>query len=258
MGVIYMTILALKDRYDYLLQASKEVNTYSHQVLLEELIFQSFEALRPLRGDYVVAGDLKNAEGKVYEQIGVGEFIRQRSSGDTYGSNFKPGSDWSRRQFVDIIRSHGEMITPHVGASKREDFGRLVQISKDFKFYDELTVSLEVDPPLTVHRHSYGKYSTIPILELDDKKVEKLILRSSNSDRVIYNKVDEERFGYWPDVFDLSNEANVAVVEDLIDYLVKLYGMASELVDVTKRHNEPLAAEMGTLASVYNISRRLT
>jgi hypothetical protein len=56
----------------------------------------------------------------------------------------------------------------------------------------------------------------------------------------------------------VSYEANIPVVEDLIDYLVKIYKMAGELVDVTKRHNEPLTTEMDTLASAYKVSKCLT
>ena len=171
MGVIVQTILALKDRYDYVLQATEEINTGSLETDLERLVFKSFEALRPLRSEYKVVGDLKDSTGKVYEQIGVGEFIRQKSTYETYGSNFRPDSEWSRRRFVDLMRSHGHLITPHVRTSIQEDFGRLMQITKDLKFYDELTVSLEVDPPITVHRHTYNTYSN-HLLEMDDKKVE--------------------------------------------------------------------------------------
>jgi len=257
MGVIVQTILALKDRYDYVLQAVEEINTASLETDLEKLVFKSFEALRPLRSEYKVVGDLKDSTGKVYEQIGVGEFIRQKSTYETYGSNFRPDSEWSRRHFVDLMRSHGHLITPHVRASIQEDLGRLVQITKDLKFYDELTVSLEVDPPITVHKHTYNTYSN-PILEMDEKKVVKLFLKTSDSRRVVYNKVKDNESSYWPDCIDVGYEANIPVAEDLIDYLVKIYKMAGELVDVTKRHNEPLATEMDTLASAYKVSKCLT
>ena len=258
MGVIYVTILGLKDRYDYVLRTAKDINTVSLETDLEKLVFKSFEALRPLRSEYKVVGDLKDDTGKMYQQIGVGEFIRQKATYETYGSNFRPDSEWSRKQFLGIIREHGHLVTPHVRTSIQVYFGRLVQITRELKFYDELTVSLEVDPPLTVHRHTCNKYTAIPVLELDDKKVEKLFLRTSDSKRVIYNKVKENESGYWPDLMDVSSEANIPVVEDLIDHLVKIYKMAGELVDVTKRHNEPLTTEMDTLASVYKVSKCLT
>jgi len=257
MGVIVQTILALKGRYDYVLQAADEINTGSLETDLERLVFESFEALRPLRSEYVVVGDLKDDTGKVYEQIGVGEFIRQRSGGDTYGSNFRPDSEWSRRRFVELMREHGHLVTPHVRASIQEDFGRLMQITRDLKPYDEITVSLEVDPPITVHRHTCNKYSN-HLLEMDEKRVVKLFLRTSDSEKIVYNKVKDDESGYWPGVLDVSYEANIPVVEDLIDYLVKIYKMAGELVDETKRHNEPLMAEMDTLASAYKVSKCLT
>lgn len=257
MGVIVQTILGLKDRYDYVLQAAEEINTGSLETDLERLVFKSFEALRPLRSEYKVVGDLKDDTGKVYEQIGVGEFIRQKSWSDTYGSNFRPDSEWSRRHFVDLMRSHGHLVTPHVRTSIKEDFERLVQITKELRPYDELTVPLEVDPPITVHRHNYS-YSRPRHLELDDKKVVKLFLKTSDSRRVVYNKVKDNESGCWPDLIDVSSEANIPVVEDLIDYLVKIYKMAGELVDETKRHNEPLTTEMDTLTSAYKVSKCLT
>jgi len=258
MGVIFQTILALKDRYDYVLRTAKDINTVSLETDLEKLVFKSFEALRPLRNEYKVVGDLKDSAGKVYEQIGVGEFIRQKSTCETYGSNFRPDSEWSRRRFMNLMRSHGHLVTPHVRASIQEDFGRLMQITNNLKFYDELTVSLEVDPPITVHRHTCNKYTATPVLELDEKKVVKLFLKTSDSEKVVYNKVKENESGYWPSLLDVSYEANIPVVEDLIDYLVKIYKMAGELVDVTKRHNGPLTTEMDTLASAYKVSKCLT
>jgi len=257
MGVIVQTILALKDRYDYVLRTAEDINTVNLETDLERLVFKSFEALRPLRSEYMVVGDLKDSTGKVYEQIGVGEFIRQKSTYETYGSNFRPDSEWSRRRFVDLMRSHGHLVTPHVRTSIQDDFGRLVQITKDLKPYDELTLSLEVDPPVTVHRHTYNNYSN-HLLEMDEKKVVKLFLKTSDSRRVVYNKVKDNESGYWPDLIDVSSEANIPVAEDLIDYLVKIYKMASELVDETRRHNEPLTTEMDTLASAYKVSKCLT
>jgi len=88
--------------------------------------------------------------------------------------------------------------------------------------------------------------------------VVKLFLRTSDSEKIVYNKVKDDESGYWPGVLDVSYEANIPVVEDLIDYLVKIYKMAGELVDETKRHNEPLMAEMDTLASAYKVSKCLT
>jgi len=258
MGVIVQTILALKDRYDYVLRTAKDINTVSLETDLEKLVFKSFEALRPLRSEYMVVGDLKDSTGKVYEQIGVGEFIRQKLTYETYGSNFRPDSEWSRRRFLGLMRSHGHLVTPHVRTSIQEDFERLIQITKDLKPYDELTVSLEVNPPITVHRHTCNKYGAIPVLELDDKKVEKLFLKTSDSEKVVYNKVKENESGCWPDILDVSYEANIPVVEDLIDYLVNIYKMAGELVDVTKRHNEPLTTKMDMIAGVYRISKCLT
>jgi hypothetical protein len=114
MGVIFQMILALKDRYDYVLQATEEINTASLETDLERLVFKSFEALRPLRSEYMVVGDLKNSDGKVYEQIGVGEFIRQKATYETYGSNFRPDSEWSWKRFLDLMREHGHLVTPHV------------------------------------------------------------------------------------------------------------------------------------------------
>jgi hypothetical protein len=256
MGVIVQTILALKDRYDYVLRTAEDINTKTLQHNLDDLIFKSFDALRPLRSEYKVVGDLKDSTGKVYEQIGVGEFIRLKSNYETYGSNFRPDSEWSRRHFVDLMRSHGHLITPHVRTSIQEDFGRLMQITKDLKFYDELTVSLEVDPPITVHRHTYNNYSN-HLLEMDEKRVVKLFLKTSDSERVVYNKVKENESGYWPDLIDVSSEANIPVAEDLIDYLVKIYKKVSELVDETRRHNGPLTTEMDTLASAYKVSKCL-
>jgi hypothetical protein len=258
MGVIVQTILALKDRYDYVLQATKDVNTRSLQLNLDELIFKSFVSLRPLRSEYKVVGDLKDSDGKVYNQIGVGEFIRQKSTHETYGSNFRPDSEWSRSMFVGLIRSHGDLITRHVSTSKQEDFGRLVQITKDLKPYDELTVSLKIDPPLTVHKHTYNKYDAFRVLEIEDKKVEKLFLKTTDPEKVIYNKINENDSWISIDQVDVTYEANIPVVEDLIDYLVKIYKMAGELVDVTKRHNEPLMAEMDLIASAYKVSKCLT
>jgi len=258
MGVIVQTILALKDRYDYVLRTAKDINTVNLETDLENLVFKSFEALRPLRSEYKIVGDLKDSTGKVYEQIGVGEFIRQKSTYETYGSNFRPDSEWSRKRFVNLMRSHGHLVTPHVRTSIQEDFGRLMQITKDLKVYDELTVSLEVTPSLIVHKHTCNKYTANPVLELDDKKVEKLFLKTSDSEKVVYNKVKENESGYWPDLIDVSYEANIPVVEDLIDYLVKIYKMAGELVDVTRSHNDPLTTEMDTLASAYKVSKCLT
>ena len=257
MGVIVQTILALKDRYDHVLQATEEINTASLETDLERLVFKSFEALRPLRSEYMVVGDLKNSDGKVYEQIGVGEFVRLKSTYETYGSNFRPDSEWSWKRFLDLIREHGNLITPHVRASIQEDFGRLVQITKDLKFYDDLIISLEVDPPITVHKHTYNIYSN-PILEMDEKKVVKLFLKTSNPRQVVYNKVQDKESSYWPDCIDVGSESNIPIAEDLIDYLVKIYKMASELVDVTKRHNESLMAEMDVIESVYKVSKCLT
>jgi len=257
MGLIFQTILDLKDRYDYVLQATKEVNTRSLQSNLEELTFKSFDALRPLRSEYAVVGDLKDSDGKVYNQIGVGEFIRLKNSGETYGSNFKPDSEWSWRRFLELMREHGHLITPHINTSKQEDFGRLVQITEGLKLYNELTVSLEVDPPLTVHKHNYNKYAAFRVLELEEKKVVKLFLKTSDPEKVVYNKVKENESSYWPDAIDVTYEGNIPVVEDLIDHLVKIYKMAGELVDVTKRHNEPLTTEMDTLASAYKVSKCL-
>ena len=259
MGVIVQTILALKDRYDYVLQATKDVNTKTLQDNLDELVFKSFEALRPLRSEYKIVGDITNSEGKVYEQIGVGEFVRQKSTNETYGSNFRPDSEWSRRRFVDLMRSHGNLITSHVSTSKQEDFGRLVQIINDLKFYDELTVSLEVNPSITVHKHTCNKYTAFRVLELDEKKVEKLFLSTSDPEKVVYNKRVENNSSWVSiDNIDVTYESNIPVVEDLIDYLVKIYKMAGELVDVSRSHNEPLTTEMDTLASAYKVSKCLT
>ena len=66
MGVIVQTILGLKDRYDYVLKAAEEIDTRTLQNNLDVLVFKSFEALRPLRDDYKVVGDLKTSDGRVH------------------------------------------------------------------------------------------------------------------------------------------------------------------------------------------------
>jgi hypothetical protein len=108
-----------------------------------------------------------------------------------------------------------------------------------------------------VHKHTYNTYSN-PILEMDEKKVVKLFLKTSSPRQVVYNKVKDNESSYWPDCIDVGSEANIPVAEDLIDCLVTIYKMASELVDETKRHNEPLTTEMDMMASAYKVSKCLT
>jgi hypothetical protein len=265
MGVIVQTILALKDRYDYVLRTSIDINTGSLERDMENLVFKSFSSLRPLASDFHNAVHIltKNGEYSYEHWIAIGEFIRWKYSESGYGSNYNEGSEYSRGQFFNIIREYGEQLTGHVNLGKRSDFGKLVELTKSLKPYDELVVSLEVDPPIMVHGHRYEysneKFDTNHFVKILDRLVKVIHVRTADPKTVVLMKAEKENeHVYYPEVIDIDNEAHIGVVEDLMDHLVSLYAKAYQDVAKTRSHNEPLTTEMDTLASAYKVSKCLT
>jgi hypothetical protein len=263
MGVIVQTILALKDRYDYVLRTSIDINTVNLERDMENLVFKSFSSLRPLASDFHDAVHIPNGEHTSEHWIAIGEFIRWKYSESGYGSKYNEDSEYSRGQFFNTIREYGEQLTGHVNLGKRSDFGRLVELTKSLKPYDELVVSLEVDPPIMVHghryEHSYEKFDTNHFVKILDRLVQVIHLRTAEPGTVVLMKVEKENeHVYYPEVINIDNEAHIGVIEDLMDHLVALYGKASKELNSTKLHNKPLMAEMDMMASAYKVSKCLT
>jgi hypothetical protein len=194
--------------------------------------------------------------------IAIGEFIRLKYRKSGYGSIYD-SSSYSVERFFNMIREYGEQLIGHVNLGKRSDFGRLVELTKSLKPYNELTVSLEVDPPIMVHGHRYErsheKFDTNYFVKILDRLVKVIHVRTAEPRTVVLMKVEKENeHVYYPEAIDIDNEAHIGVVEDLMDHLVALYGKASKELDSTKLHNESLMAEMDMIASVYKISKCLT
>jgi len=262
MGVIVQTILALKDRYDYVLRTSIDINTGSLERDMENLVFKSFSSLRPLASDFHDAVHIPNGEHTSEHWIAIGEFIRWKYRERGYGSIYDESS-YSSERFFNMIREYGEQLTGHVNLGKRSDFGRLVELTKSLKPYNELVVSLEVDPPIMVHGHRYErsheKFDTNHFVKILDRLVKVIHVRTAEPRTVVLMKVKKENeYVYYPEAIDIENEAHIGVVEDLMDPFVALYGKASKELDRTKLHNEPLTTEMDTLASAYKVSKCLT
>jgi len=262
MGVIVQTILALKDRYDYILRKSIDINTINLERDMENLVFKSFNSLRPLASNFHDAVHIPQGEYRSEHWLAIGEFIRWKYRESGYGSIYSDSSySWGR--FFNEIREYGEQLTGHVNLGKRSDFGRLVELTKSLKPYNELVVSLEVDPPIMVHGHRYErsheKSDTNHFVKILDRLVKVIHLRTAEPETVVLMKVEKENeHVYYPEVIDIENEAHIGVVEDLMDHLVALYGKASKELDSTKLHNESLMAEMDMIASAYKISKCLT
>ena len=262
MGVIVQTILALKDRYDYVLRKSIDINTVNLERDMENLVFESFSSLRPLASNFHDAVHIPDGEYRSEHWIAIGEFIRLKYRKRGYGSIYD-SSSYSVERFFSMIREYGEQLTGHVNLGKRSDFGRLVELTKSLKPYNELTVSLEVDPPIMVHGHRYErsheKSDTNHFVKILDRLVKVIHVRTADPKTVVLMKTEKENeHVYYPEVIDIDNEAHIGVVEDLMDHLVALYGKASKELDSTKLHNESLMAEMDMIASVYKISKCLT
>ena len=262
MGVIVQTILALKDRYDYVLRTSIDIDTGSLERDMENLVFESFSSLRPLASDFHDAVHIPKGEYSSEHWIAIGEFIRWKYRESGYGSNYGDSSySWGR--FFNEIREYGEQLTGHVNLGKRSDFGKLVELTKSLKPYNELVVSLEVDPPIMVHGHryerSYEKSDANHFVKIFDRLVKVIHVRTAKPMTVVLMKVEKENeHVYYPEAIDIENEAHIGLVEDLMDHLVALYGKASKELDRTKLHNEPLMAEMDMMASAYKVSKCLT
>jgi hypothetical protein len=219
------------------------VNTNDLQRELEWFVWKSFELLKPLSYKFI-----KVTEVKVYYRFDlmIGTWLALKSRWQ------KRGSSVNQSYFFEYIRDYGELMIPSVRRPIKDEFSELVRLTKELKPYRGLEVKRGVEER-TVYKY-YCSYSLDKeeVLEISPLRVVGLILETSapRDVKLISTSVTNESVR-------LTDETDIATIEDLIFDMLELYKIALKEVNKIKSHNKRIMDQMKEVLEPWMISKSL-
>lgn len=236
MGKISERIIELTPKIAKMYEMMQRCNT---RILRNEMfiyIFNSFLLYRPLSYN----------EHRLYVTdnmiVTIHEWIKLKRSWRSRGSYLDSYSD-----FYELICKYGDEMSQYVRRSIKDEFIRLVQLTKQLQPYNELAYTKDVDKVIHI-LHDY---------DVTDVKSERIIAIRIETDhpdsvKLVYGHAEWERH-----TFNLLSLKSIHVIEDVIDDLMPLYEMAVKDVSAIKEHNDKILEEIKKLVMPRYISNEL-
>lgn len=247
MSVIVNAIIAMKPKIDFIAKVANDIDTSTLQSVLEAKVYNYFLAFKPLSHKLV---DVCNIDSD--KILYIKNFIKIRSYFSRYG--YSVGC----RDFFELIIKFGDKIGEKVRKTIKEDFIKMVELTKKLKPYSEVFVEKNVAKNEVIYNgdniiipktvYDYDIFNGVTIEEL---KVVKISLKTNNPYAIYLHLINGRNRS-----FTISGN-NITEIESLIDELVEIYKEAQTAVSSTINHNETIFAEMDKVVSPYLVSQSL-
>jgi len=240
LGVIISGVRMISEPYNHILRRSEEVRVSTLVETMRKFVNEAFEALRPLSHRYEFVCRLRDCdEYGLY----IGTWLRTKwgSNPRRYGSivgNILP-----------YIRRYGDELKEHVRGPIRDDFAEAVDLTRELKDYEEIREAVAISPR-RLCRYDIGGLTTSRSIKTREKEVAELSLRTSSPREVVMgsSENDEE-----PWVVDVSYPGSPAVLEDVIDDVVRLYDRVEAKVSAVRSHNERIMSRIDQVVTPWRL-----
>ncbi|MEM4811183.1 MAG: hypothetical protein QXS92_04650 [Thermofilum sp.] len=240
MGKLIEAIRELEPKYDRAVKLARDLSTYVLHNRMIDFVYEAFESLKPLSNRFRKVAELSEGELYIGEWLRVKKWYRVRRGVEVR----------NKEEFFELIRSYGDLMKPLVRRMIREDFSRLVDLTKALSPYN--SIRLEVKVP-NIEVHTCFCASWIDSMVIDSFRVAALAFDSR--DPLSIELVDQ--YGQCK-LFNVASLSFLPAFEDLADYVFELYQMAEEAISMTREHNEKVMKEMREVIAPYVIARELT
>jgi len=235
MGLIFQRIQSLKDKYEHCLKVANKIYAWKFYHEMLNTVYGCFQVLKPLSREPVTVARKDDVE------IILGEWVRKKKEWQTQG--WVVNDEYS---FLEVMREFGGQMKPYVRKAIAEDFSSLVDLAVKLVPYDTMEFKVDV-PPTKVYRYSI--YSKINMNEVDVtalgvhtiEPLEVMLFYSEN------RYVD----------LSLRDVETVLALEDLMDYVVKLYDLAESRIPPIIDHNNKIIEEMKKVVAPLIVAREL-
>jgi len=239
MGVIISGVRMISEPYNYILQKAKDIHVSKFNKDLERFLNNSFEALKPLSHKYKEACNM-NEDGDTY-YLCIGMWLRTKWRSRGYGSHVG--------NIVPYIRKYGDELKPHVRRPIEDDFAELVDLTKKIEDYDDISEAITISPrKLCMYQTSWAD----DCIEVSEKTVKELSLNTSSPKTVV---MDSEDDGAWR--VDITYEKSPAVIEDVIDDVVRLYDRVDAKLSVVREHNQQIISQIDQIVTPHKLLKAL-
>jgi hypothetical protein len=237
MGLIVEGIRRVKPQVDFIVRSIPKVDVRSLQEKMEKTVYDCFRALMPLSYEHRVICKLSDGD-----ELCLGEWIRIKySEYQKYGSIV---DDESR--FFTLIREYGYHIKPWVRKPIKRDFTNLVDLAVKLKPYVDITVETDI-PETVVYRYRIHEYDNEGVVLMPFKA--KKISISFRCPTYVTFMNDEDGKD-----MRVTDEEDIAMIEDIVDYVVELYRRADAQIAVVREHNEKVLEEMRRIAEPWKLT----
>jgi len=233
MGLIVQQIQLLKDKYERCIEVANKIHTCKLQEDMEGLVYDCFQALKPLSRKPVTVAKVGSTE------IILGEWVREKERWHVLG--------WVvtyEHRFLYLIREFGGRMKPYVRKAIAEDFSSLVDLAVKLVPYDTTEFKVMI-PPTRVHL--CGIFDKV---DVDAVEVTALGVRTYDPLEVVLFKGDKRYKGV-----SLREVETLIALEDLMDYVVKLYDSVEAQIIPIIEHNNRVMEEMREVAAPYRIAK---
>jgi len=172
----------------------------------------------------------------------VGRKLRLRDKHRTLGQVVDDPSD-----FFLIVREHGDALTQYVREDIREDFVKAVELVQQLRSPKLLRTTMPVPHvectvlQFSVRSISFKKY-VVKEIGYEDWYYEYLHITSTNDE--IYR-------------VRLDSTYALFILDDLSDYVLKLFENIHNEMESTKRHNEPILEKLDSVVAPYRLARKM-
>jgi len=229
----------ISEPYNYILQKSKDIYVYNVAKGLENFLNKSFQALRPLSYKYKEVVNMREDE-RFY--LCIGTWLRTKWGSRGYGSHV--GS------IVPYILKYGDELKPHVRGPIKDDFADIVDLTKKLKEYEDIEETIVISSK-KLHRYYVGYGDDC--INVDEKEVKELYLNTRSPKAVIMKSENDED----PWRIDVTNATSPAVLEDVIDNIVRIYDMVDAKLVVVKDYNERITSQIDQIVTPHKLLKAL-
>ncbi|MBA7629274.1 hypothetical protein ES703_36772 [subsurface metagenome] len=227
----------ISEPYNYILKKSNDIQVSRLQSDLKVFLNESFEALRPLSYKYKEVCNMRDDGNSEY--LCIGTWLRTKwGRGRGYGSHVD--------SIVPYILNYGDELKPHVRRPIKDDFADIVDLTKKLKKYENREETLTVSPrKLFQYNMSWHE----DYLEVSEKEVEVLSLSTKYPKNV--EMISENDENPWN--IGICYKNSPAVIEDIIDDVVRLYDRVDAKLAVVRDYNQQIMSQIDQIVTPYKL-----
>lgn len=242
MGVIISGVRMISEPYNYILKKANDIHVYSLAKELTDFVNDSFEALKPLSYEYKEICQMKDEGYHDRGKLCIGTWLRTKYSG-----YYKYGRIVN--DIIPYILKYGDELKPHVRRPIKDDFADLVDLTKKLKDYENIQETMEISPKKLYKYHVYES------VNVDELVITELELNTSSPRDVIMRPREGAGEDSWG--IDIRSDKTPAVLEDVIDNVVKLYNMVDAKLSVVRDHNQQIISQIDQIVTPHKLLKAL-